>query len=656
MRPRLLLSLAAILAIGALTVWIVATTLPSPTPSPPPSAAPSPSSSSQPTAPAARTYPDFVVDPQAVKAPTSSSSQSKLWFAQDTWWGVLFAPATDRLDIFRLDPATQVWADTGTLVDERLAARSDVLWDGTHLYVASGGSRPSPSHAILLRRFAFDAAAKRYVLDPGFPVTINPMGGSPAVITKDTSDVVWAAFTMGGKVLVSHTVDDDARWTPPTALTAAEATVDPTDVAAITAFGPGRIGLVWTNFLRSAAYASVHEDGAPDDAWSAPETVASGTGGGIDNQLSVAALPLSAGGDTNLATTVSTLLDEGDAVHQLDPLTMLAVRDASGTWTTNLVGLVRDHHTRPVLMVDPDARSVFIAATSPGNGGTVYYKRSSLDAIQFDTGKGTPLLSSTVDQQLDDITSAKAPLTSASGLVALGVDRTTGRYSHAFVDLGGGLPTADPADPNRPKLPAPIPPKTTIAILRDDFEASPVGRSDGGWVVPPEDPQGRLSIVADGSGGQALRVPSSAAGVRACREIPRLDGARLTVTIRVRVSAIGASDAVVLAGRGSGGEAGSIRFTSHSLLAWYGGAAKVRSTVPVRARAWYRIVATFDSKTRTYGFRVWNAANRPIAARAGLRWRTKDVTAVDAVCIDTAGAPPAQVIDIGEVNVLVPVS
>jgi len=656
MRPRLLLSLAAIVAIGVLTVYIVATSLPTQNPAPPPSERPSPSTGTQPGLPAARTYPDFVVDPKIVKAPTSSSAQSKLWFAQDTWWGVLFAPKTNRLDIFRLDSKTQVWADTGTLVDERLAARSDVLWDGTHLYIVSGGSKPSPSHAILLRRFSFDATAKHYVLDPGFPVSIKPTGGSPAVITKDTSDVVWAAFTADGKVWVSHSLDSDEQWSPPTALTAAEAAVDPTDVAAITAFGPGKVGLVWTNLLRSAAYASVHEDGAPADAWSAPETVVGGTGGGIDHQLSVGALPLSDGGDTNLATTVTTLLDQGDAVHQLDPLTMLAIRDASGSWATTLVGLVRDHHTRPVLLVDPEARDVFIAATSPGNGGTVYYKRASLDAIQFDTGKGTPLLTSTVDQQLDDITSTKGPLSAASGFVALGVDRTSGRYSHAFIDLGGGAPAADPADPARPKAPTPIPPKTTISLLRDDFEALPVGRDDAGWYVRPEDPQGRLSVINDGSGGHALRIPSSAAGVRACRGIPRLDGAKVTVTIRVRVSAIGASDAVVLSARGSGGEAGSVRFTSHSLLAWYGGAAKFRSTVPIRARAWYRIVATFDSATKTYTLRVWNAANRPIAARAGLRWRTRAVPAVDAVCIDTAGAPPAQVIDIGGVSVQVPVS
>jgi hypothetical protein len=68
------------------------------------------------------------------------------------------------------------------------------------------------------------------------------------------------------------------------------------------------------------------------------------------------------------------------------------------------------------------------------------------------------------------------------------------------------------------------------------------------------------------------------------------------------------------------------------------------------------VSATFDQARRTYAFRAWNAANKPVVARTGLRWRTKDVTAIDSICIDTAGAPPAQVIDIGEVSVQVPVS
>jgi hypothetical protein len=656
MRPRLLISLAAVALIGLLTVVVVAGSLQAPVPSSPvASSRPSPTAPTMQGPPSGTTYPDFVVDPTVLKAPTSSTAQSKLWFADGSWWGALFAPTTTRLHIFRLDPVTQVWADTGTLIDERMQARSDVLWDGTHLYVISGGSRPTASHAIRVRRFTYDTKGKIYVLDAGFPVTISPNGASPAVITKDSTDVVWATFTKDGRVWVSHTLEHDSLWSAPIGLSAAEAIVDSTDVAAILAFGPGKVGVVWTNQLRSTIHASIHQDGAAADAWSVPETVHAGTS--VDNELSVAAYPLPDGTGTGIAATVSTLLDQGDAVRQRDPLTFLAVRDGSGSWTDNLVGLVRDHHARPVVFVDATARTLSVAATAPGNGGTVYYKRASIDRITFETGLGTPLLTSTTDLQIDGVTSMKAQMTAETGLVALGVDRPTGRYSHAVVDLGGGAPTADPADPKRPNLPTPPPGKTAVPLLRDDFEAFPIGRSNAtGWYVRPEDPQGRLSIVDEGGGKHALRVPSAAAGVRACRDIPQLDRTRLSVDLRFRVSSIGASDAVIMSMRGSGGEAGSVRVTSRGVIAWYAGSAKVRSLVGIRARSWYRVIATFDQAKRTYGFRIWNAAGNPVAGRTGLRWRTRGVIAVDSVCLGTAGAKPAQVVDIGEVKVQVPAS
>jgi hypothetical protein len=655
MRPRLLLSLAAIALIGLLTVVVVAGSFQAPTPSAP-VASSRPSSTVSPQGPpSGTTYADFVVDPNVAKAPTSSTAQSKLWFADGAWWGALFAPNTNRLNIFRLDPATQVWADTGTLIDERTQVRSDVLWDGTHLYVISGGARSTASHALRLRRFTYGTKSKRYLLDAGFPVTISPNGTSPAVIAKDGTGVVWATFAQDGRVLVSHTLANDALWSAPIALPAAEAIVDVSDVTAIVAFGPGTVGVVWTSQLRSAIYASVHEDGTADGAWSAPETVHGGTS--VDNELSVTAYPLPGESGTSIAATVSTLLDQGDAVRQRDPLTFLAVRDRSGSWTNNLVGLVRDHHARPVVLVDASARTLSVAATSPGNGGTIFYKRASIDRIAFETGLGTPLLTSTTFVEIDGLTSTKAPLTAESGLVALGVDRPTGRYVHAVVDLGGGAPTADPADPKRPTIPTPAPAKTAIALLSDDFEAFPIGRSNAtGWFVRPEDPQGRLSIVDEGGGKHALRVPWAAAGVRACRDIPQLPGTRISIDLRVRMSAIGASDGVIVSMRGSGGEAGSVRVTSRGVLGWYGGASKFRSAVAFRARSWYRVVATFDQTKRTYDFRVWNAAGKPVAGKTGLRWRTRGVTGVDSVCLSSAGGKPAQVIDIGEVKVQVPAS
>ena len=193
-------------------------------------------------------------------------------------------------------------------------------------------------------------------------------------------------------------------------------------------------------------------------------------------------------------------------------------------------------------------------------------------------------------------------------------------------------------------------------MLRDDFEGWSLSRADAGWFVRPEDPQGRLSIVDEGGGKRALRVPSAAGGVRACRDIPGLPGTPVTIDLRVRVSRAGASDATLVSVRGSGGEAGSVRVTTRGVFAWYAGATKVRSTVRFRPRTWYRVVVTLDQVRRTYDLRVLSAANKAVAGRTRLRWRTPDVKVVDSVCVETAGGAPAQAVDIGEVKVQVPAS
>ncbi len=84
---------------------------------------------------------DFVFETEQVKSPTAQKAQSKLWFAEGSWWAGLIEPSTERIKIFRLDWRTQTWLDTGTVVDERPTADPDYLAVGDLLYVASSGSR-----------------------------------------------------------------------------------------------------------------------------------------------------------------------------------------------------------------------------------------------------------------------------------------------------------------------------------------------------------------------------------------------------------------------------------------------------------------------------------------------------------------------------------
>jgi hypothetical protein len=161
-----------------------------------------------------------------------------------------------------------------------------------------------------------------------------------------------------------------------------------------------------------------------------------------------------------------------------------------------------------------------------------------------------------------------------------------------------------------------------------------------------------VSIVADGGKGQALRVPSSKTGVRACRDIAEVARSTLTIRMRVRLSRIAFDDATILSVRGSGGESASLRVTNKGVLAWFDRTTKIRTTVRFRSNVWYRVVARIDQAKRTYDIRVTSDGGKRIASAAGLRWRMAAVRTVGSVCLETAGAPPAQAIDLAEVSVL----
>jgi hypothetical protein len=62
---------------------------------------------------------------------------------------------------------------------------------------------------------------------------------------------------------------------------------------------------------------------------------------------------------------------------------------------------------------------------------SINYKKTKLDAIRFDPkDPGVPFIKSTTDLQLDDPTSTKQNLNSATGLVVLASDEETFYYFH----------------------------------------------------------------------------------------------------------------------------------------------------------------------------------------------------------------------------------
>src|ERR1700712_2608081 len=52
-------------------------------------------------------------------------AESVLWFNDGSWWANMWDTVSSDFHIFRLDPGTQRWVDTGVLVDPRANTHAD---------------------------------------------------------------------------------------------------------------------------------------------------------------------------------------------------------------------------------------------------------------------------------------------------------------------------------------------------------------------------------------------------------------------------------------------------------------------------------------------------------------------------------------------------
>ena len=128
-------------------------------------------------------------------------AQSKLWFNDGLWWGVLSDRSSEEYHIHRYEWASHSWNDTGTLVDERNFSKADALWDGNHLYAVSAGPNSTNSaHSARVSRYSYNAATRSYALDPRFPVTVTNSGMKTIVLDKDITGKLWVTYTKNNHV------------------------------------------------------------------------------------------------------------------------------------------------------------------------------------------------------------------------------------------------------------------------------------------------------------------------------------------------------------------------------------------------------------------------------------------------------------------------
>jgi hypothetical protein len=367
--------------------------------------------------------------------PTASKTQSKLWFNDGAWWGVLFDGSSEEYRIYRYDEAGDTWSDTGTLVDERNTSRADVLWDGPHLYVVSAGTEASlEKDSARFSRFSYDPSSQSYSLDEGFPVTIAEGGSEAVSIAKDTTGKLWATYAQGGdllRVYVTHTTGGgDSKWVEPFVPPLKGTTVDPDDVSAIVAFG-SQVGLMWSSQYDESGQAgyhfAIHEDGVPDGEWRSDNPV-------LKSSMANDHINLKADSEGRVFAVTKTRRDRID--RDLDaPYIVLRVRDTDGTWTSHPFGTVGDSHTRSFPLIDEARRDLYVFASSPTcTGGKIYYKRTDLDHPSFEEGKGTLFMRAADGTAIGDATSTKQNLEGVKDAMVV-ASSTTGDYYYRLLDL-----------------------------------------------------------------------------------------------------------------------------------------------------------------------------------------------------------------------------
>jgi hypothetical protein len=371
--------------------------------------------------------------------PSGSKPESKAWFNDGSWWASMWSTARGGFDIFQLDTSNQRLNDTGVALDPRAGSRADVLWDGTHLYVAShifstcGCSTSSPGHPSLLYRYSYDPLTRTYSLDSGFPAQINNTSTETLVIDKDSTGTLWATWAQDSKVMVSHTQNgDDRSWITPYVMPATgAANLDLDDISDLIAFDGNKLGVMWSNQNDSAVYFAIHPDGTSDSNWSG--SFAIHAPGYADDHLNLKSL--STDGSGRVFAIAKTSLNDGTSPVPTDPLVMLYVRSRTTGWSSYPVWQVQDGVTRPILEIDTSNMILHAFATSSDTGGSIKEKTSPVNSISFATGKGTTFMKDAANSSINNPTAGKQNVTHSTGLFILASNDATNYYWHAFETL-----------------------------------------------------------------------------------------------------------------------------------------------------------------------------------------------------------------------------
>ena len=424
-------------------------------------------SSSQAQTPITAGYKDFSYGSTIFEAPTAEKPQSKLWWNDGYWWGILWNTSAEKFRIHRFDLAAQSWINVGPDIDERTQSLADALWDGQKLYIAShihnnSGSQSSgnttPPNSARLYRYSYNAATDTYTLDAGFPVIVNSATSETLVLDKDSTGQLWITWTQANKVYLNCSQGNDLTWGASFALPTQGPNLGSDDISTLISFN-GKLGVVWSNQSDKKVYFSVHHDNDADTNWQ-PQEVAlydPNLGSVVDDHLNIK-LTEDGGGNLYLVTKTSLSGSSNPGIYLLK-------RSFGGGWTKYVVATKADDYTRAIVVIDDENRELYVFANS---GNHINYKKTGLSSINFPSGAGTPFIKSSGSVDINDATSSKHNVNSITGLVILASCEVSRFYYHNYISLAssGPAPTISSFSPTN----GPV--GTTVTITGNNFSGA----------------------------------------------------------------------------------------------------------------------------------------------------------------------------------------
>lgn len=403
---------------------------------------------------------------------TADRSQSKLWFHDGRWFGILFDPASTpnaKFRIWRFDMATQNWTNTTIAVDDRNRSHADVLSLGNTIYVASAraeGPVGTTGRDLRIYKYTYNATSKTYAPVTGFPKTVpsTAAGTGYATIALDGTNRLWVAFTQAAtpgatlptdaaKVKVSSSTDVGGTWSAPIDLPNMGNSATNDDVAAIASLAGG-VGVLFSNQAATddAFYFVPHVNGQAVGTWGARETA---FGSGANDYDADGHISLKTDAFGSVLAAIKTGRNDDPAPNGGDPLIAVLKRsgaaNVAGSWASHEVTDVTTEGTRPMLVLDAATNTANVFLTHPdtiADGPLSIFRRSApLATLDFGAPSlGQLFISSATPTEngINDATSTKQMTTAASGILVEATNIPTLTYFHGCA--GGPCPATPVAN------------------------------------------------------------------------------------------------------------------------------------------------------------------------------------------------------------------